>query len=293
VASAIEHPATLAACRAVAADGAELTLVGVEPDGRVDPGVLAAAVRPDTALVCLHHGHAEIGTLQDVPALVAAVRDRRPEVLVHVDAGATAGLVPVDVRAMDADALSLDGGPMAGPAWCGALWLRAGVEIAPLILGGTQEWGRRAGAEAMPAIAGLGAAARLATTEMATRAGRMARLAERLADGLMRVPDVRRNGPERGGLPGLVAVSAGGVEGETLVLALAARGVAASPGTACAGDARKAAPTLEAIGLVAPWTHSAVLFTLGPTTTVGEVDHAVRAFAGAVAVLREMSPISP
>jgi cysteine desulfurase len=291
VASAVEHPATLAACRAAA--GAEVTLVGVGADGRIDAADLAAAVRPETALVCLHHGQAEIGTRQDVPALVAAVRAQAPEALVHVDAGATAGLVPIDVRAMDADALSLDGGAMAGPVWCGALWLREGVRIAPQILGGSQEWGRRAGAEAVPAIAGLGAAARLAKMEMAARAARMARLAERLADRLVSVPDVRRNGPDRGGVPGLVAVSAGGVEGETLVLALAARSVAASPGTACAGDARKAAPTLEAIGLEAPWTHSAVLFTLGPATTEAEIEHAADAFAEAVALLREMSPISP
>lgn len=291
VASAVEHPATLAACRA--AGDVELTLVGVDGEGRVGASDLAAALRPDTVLVCLHHGQAEIGTLQDVPALVAAARSARAQVLVHVDAGATAGLVPVDVGAMDADALSLDGAPMAGPAWAGALWLRDGVEIAPLIAGGAQEWGRRAGAEAVPGIAGLGAAARLAAGEMGGRAARMSALADRLAAGLLAVPAVRRNGPGHGGLPGLVSVSAGGVEGETLVLALAARGVAASPGTACSADARKAAPTLEAIGLEAPWTHSAVLFTLGPATTEAEVDGATAAFADAVATLREMSPVSP
>jgi cysteine desulfurase len=289
VATALEHPATLASLRA---EGVATTLVGCDGEGRVAPDALAEAVGPETALVCLHHGQAEIGTVQDAAALVAAARSRAPEARVHLDAGATAGLLPLDVRALDVDALSLDGTPMSGPAWVGALWLRPGVALAPLVPGGAQERGLRAGAEAVPAIAGLGAAARLAITEGPQRAARMSALADRLAAGLLAVPRVRRNGPDRGGVPGLVSVAVGDVEGETLVLALAARGVAAAPGAACLPDARKTAPALEAIGLEPPWTHSAVLFTLGPGTTEAEVDHATGAFAEAVAALREMSPVT-
>jgi len=265
----------------------------VGAEGRIDPDALEAALRPDTSLVCIVHAQPDIGTVQDVAALAARVRDRAPDTLVHVDAGASAGLLDVDLAAMGADALSLDGGSMAGPTWAGALVLGPRARCEPLIRGGTQERGLRAGAEALPAIAGLGTAARLARAEMAARAARMAELGERLVQALLGVPDVRLTGPRRGRLPGHVSVVAGGVEGETLTLALAARGVACSPGAACTADARKSAPALEAIGLEAPWTHSAVLFTCGPATREDEVDHAGRAFAAAVASLRELSPLTP
>ena len=128
---------------------------------------------------------------------------------------------------------------------------------------------------------------------MGERARHMEGLSRRLVDGLLAVPDVRLNGPRAGRLPGNVQVSVGWVEGESLTLALAHRGVACSPGSACTAHGGKAAPTLEAIGLEPPWTHSAVLFTLGPTTTQAEIDHAVAAFADETARLRAISPIAP
>jgi cysteine desulfurase len=145
----------------------------------------------------------------------------------------------------------------------------------------------------MPAIAALGAAAGIARAEMAGRAARMAALTERLVAGLLAVPDVRLNGPRAGRIPGHVQVSAGWVEGETLALAMAARGVAVSPGSACTAHGGKAAPVLEAIGLEPPWTHSAILLTLRWTTAEAEVDEAVGAFAESVASLRAMSPLAP
>jgi cysteine desulfurase len=293
VASRVEHPATLAACRSAARAGAELTLVEVDGEGRLDPDALAAAVREDTALVCLVHGQPDIGTLQDVPALVAAVRERRPEARVHVDATATAGLLPLDVAVLGADALTLSARPMGGPLWVGALWVRPGARLHPLIEGGLQEGGKRAGAEALPAVVGMGAAAALAAEEMAGRAERLRALDARLRAGLLAVTDVRLNGPPEGRVPGLVNVSAGWVEGESLALALDALGVAVAPGSACTAHAGKAAPVLEAIGLAPPWTHSSVLFTLGLATRADEIDHAIAAFAEAVARLRAMSPLAP
>jgi cysteine desulfurase len=293
VATAVEHPATLAACRTATRHGGELTLVGVDERGVVAPADLAAAVRPDTALLTLPHGQPEIGTLQDVPLLVEAVRATGSAARVHVDAGATAGLVPVDVAAFGCDALTLGGRTMAGPGWVGALVVRPGARIHPLVEGGAQEGGKRAGAVDLAGIVGLGEAARIAALEMDQRAARMRALADRLIEGLLAVPDVRLNGPRAGRVPGHVQVSAGWVDGEALVLALAEAGVAASPGSACSADARKAAPVLEAIGLEPPWTHSAVLFTLGPATSEAEVDLAAAAFAEAVARLRALSPIAP
>ena len=290
VASAVEHPATLAACRTAGRAGARLDLVAVDREGRVAPGDLAAAMREDTALVALVHGQPDIGTLQDVPALAAAARAARPAARVAVDAGETAGLVPVDMDAMDTDALVV---ALGAPPWAGALVVRPGARLHPLIEGGIEEGGKRAGAEALPAVVGMGAAAEIARAEMAARSARMEALGERLIAGLLAVPDVRLNGPRRGRIPGNVHVSAGWVEGESLALAMAARGVAVSPGSACTAHGGKAAPTLEAIGLEPPWTHSAVLLTLGRKTTEADVDAAVAAFADAVAALRAMSPLTP
>ena len=293
VATAVEHPAALAALRSAAREGGGLDLVGVDGLGRVAPADLAAAVRDDTALVHLVHGQPDIGTLQDLPPLIGAVRARSAETRLVVDAGETAGLVPLDIGALGADALVLGGGSIGGPAWTGALVLRPGARLHPLIEGGLQEHGKRAGAEDMPGIVALGAAAQIARAEMQTRRATMAPLTMRLTAGLLGVDDVRLNGDPDARIPGHVQVSAGWVEGESLCLALAARGVAVSPGSACTAHAGKAAPVLVAIGLEAPWTHSAVLFTLRATTTRVEVDRAIGAFAESVAVLRGMSPLLP
>lgn len=291
VTTAVEHPATLAACRTLARDRVALSTVGVDGVGRIDPTALAAAVRDDTVLVTISHGQAEIGTIQNVAALVIAVREQHPDVAIHVDAAVTAGLVPIDVGTWDCDAVTIGGGSLCGPRWAGALWVREGTRLHPLIEGGLQEGGKRGGAHDMPGIVGLGEAARLAVAELEARSTRMSILAARLIARLETVADVRLNGPREGRVPGHVQVSVGWVEGETLVLTLAGHGVAASPGSACSA-AGKASPVLAAIGLEPPWTHSAVLFTLAPTTTAAEIDAAATAFADSVATLRAMSPLA-
>jgi cysteine desulfurase len=294
VASAVEHAATLAACRSAARGSDPPLLVGVDAEGLIDPAALAAALEPETALVCLVHGQPEVGALQDLGALIAIVRDRAPGAVVVADCEETAGVIALD-GAAEADLVVLGGRAMGAPAWSGALLVRPGTPLHPLIDGGPEEGGKRGGPHALPGIVALGEAARLAPAEMAARATRMAALRDRLADRVLSVPDVRLNGPPPGPrrLPGHLQASAGWVEAETLVLALAARGVACSPGSACTAGAGKASPVLEAMGLDAPWTHSAVLFTLGPRSTEAEVDHAGGAFADAVAALRRMSPLTP
>ncbi len=293
VATPIEHPAVLSACRSRARDGGALTLVDVDRQGRIDPAALGAAVGDDTCLVSVHHAQGEIGTVQDLPAIVAACRGVRPEARIHVDAGESAGLLPIDMGALDVDAVSIGGWPAGAPAWVGALAVRPGVRLHPLIEGGLQEQGKRAGAENLAGIAGLGEAARIARDRMDEHARHMGELGERLIAGLLTIPDVRLNGPRTGRLPGNVQVSVGWVEGESLALALAARGVACSPGSPCTAHGGKAAPTLEAIGLEPPWTHSAVLFSLGPATTVADIDTAVRVVAEETGRLRAHSPIAP
>jgi cysteine desulfurase len=293
VASAVEHPAVLSAGRSLTRAGGTLRTVAVEREGRLSGDALGAAIDGDTSLVCVHHAQGEIGTVQDVPALVSAARGARADVRIHLDAGETAGLLPIDMHALGVDALTVGGWPSGAPPWTGALAVREGARLHPLIEGGLQEQGKRAGAENVPGIVALGEAARIARQEMTARAEHMSRLAERLIVGLLSVPDVRLNGPRRGRLPGNVQVSTGWVEGESLVLALAARGVACSPGSACTAHGGKAAPTLEAIGLEPPWTHSAVLFSIGPETGDEEITHAITAFREETGRLRAISPIAP
>ncbi len=181
---------------------------------------------------------------------------------------------------------------MGAPPWVGALVVRPGARLHPIIEGGLQEAGKRAGAENLPAIVGLGAAAEIAAAETDVRAARMRALGLVLA-GLLAVADVRLNGPRDARIPGHVQVSAGWVEGETSTPALAEAGVAVSPGLACTAHAGRAAPVLEAIGLEPPWTDSAVLFTLRASTTEAEVDRAITAFAASVKALRAISPLAP
>jgi cysteine desulfurase len=291
VVSAVEHPATLAAARSVTRASGALTIVGVDGEGYIDPDALAAAVTDTTVLVSIVHGQAEIGTVQDVATLIAASRRGRPDVAVHVDAGATAGRVPIGVDAWDCDLLTLGGGSLLGPRWVGALWVRNGIRLHPLIGGGLQEGGKRGGAHDVPGIVGLGVAAHWARAELTDRATHMRALADRLIDRLTAIPDVTLNGPGSGRIPGHVQVSVAAVESETLVLTLGMAGLAASPGSACSA-AGKASPVLEAIGREAPDTHSAVLFTLAPTTSAVEIDRAAAIVADVVARLRAMSPLA-
>jgi len=290
VASVVDHPAVVATHRTLERAGHRISLVPVDRTGRVEPATLAAALDDDTALVTIGHGQAEIGAVADVPALVAAVRDRRPDAVVHLDACTTAGVLPVHAADWDVDVVSTGGASMGAPRWVGAVWVREGTRLHPLIEGGVNEHGKRGGRQDVPAIAGMGRAAHIAAGTMATRRTHLDDLSARLAAALLAVDGVRLNGPPVGErLPGHVQVSVDGAESEALTLLLATLGVACAPGSACSASG-KAAPVLEAIGLVPPETHSAVLFTLSPTTTAAEVDLAGERFGDAVARLRAMGP---
>lgn len=293
VATAVEHPATLAAARTVTRDAGGPALVAVDGDARFDPEAVARQAGPDTAVVAVHHGQADIGTLQDVGGTVARVRERAPEARIVVDAGATTGLVPVDVRAFGADAVVVGGASLGAPPWTGALWIRPGARLHPLIEGGVQEWGKRGGDPVMPGVVALGIAARLADGKVSARGARANAVGTRLAELLLGEPGVRLNGPADGRVPGYVHVAVDGVEGESLAVTLSARGVAVSPGSPCSEHAGKESPTLLAMGLTAPLTLSSVLFSGSWTTTDREIEVAAMAFAEAVGRLRDLSPIDP
>ncbi len=285
----LAHASTLAVARSATRHAGALRLAGVDGQGHPAPGdVTRLAAGAD--VVVITHGQAEVGTIRDAAMLVARIRDAAPGAVIVLDAEETAGLVPLDAG-LGADLVVIGGRSLGGPAWAGALLVRPGIHLHPLIEGGVEEGGKRGGPHDVPAIAALAMAARLARPAMRDRVARMRAVAHRLANGLLSVPGTRLNGPpvdER--LPGHVQVSTAGVTGEAVALAMATRGVAVSPGSACAFGAGKASPVLEAMGLGDDAARSAVLLTAGPGTTDADADSAIAAFAASVAALRAMAP---
>ena len=269
VTTAVEHASVLEPARAAA--GPRLRVVAVDAEGRVAvEAVRVAAVGAALASVGLANG--EVGTVQPVAEIAAALRPGG--VLVHSDAAQAVGRIPVDVRTLAVDLLSLSSHKLGGPAGVGALWVRPGLRLAPLLLGGPQERGRRAGTESVGAIAGFGAAAREARRRMAAWAAEAHALTDRLWDGLVaRVPGVVRNGPAaEPRLPNTLNVSFPGCAGESLVLLLDLSGVAASAGSACAAGAVEPSHVLLAMGRDAAGARAGLRLSVGPETSADEID---------------------
>ncbi len=289
VADAGAHGSTLAAARSLTRHGGDVLLAALDAEGGVSPDDLAG-IASGADLLVITHGQAEVGSIRDARVLVAAARDAGPDVVVVLDAEETAGLVDI-ADGLGADLVVIGGRSLGGPAWAGALLVRPGTRLHPLIEGGFEEGGKRGGPHDVPAIAGLGLAAREAVAARDDRVARMRHAEEALAAGMLAVPDTHLNGPPVGRrLPGHVQVSAGGVEGEAVALAMATRGVAVSPGSACTFGAGKASPVIEAMGLGEERARSAVLVTAGPWTTDDEVQAAIAAYADSVSALRAMGP---
>jgi cysteine desulfurase len=286
VAGAIEHASVLATARALAAAGRPLALVPVDGEGRTHPADVLAAVGPDTTLVSLGLANGEVGTVGPVGDVAPALRARG--ILVHTDAAQAVGRLPVDVAALGVDLLSLSAHKLGGPAGVGALWVRRGVRVRPLLTGGPQERERRAGTENVAAIVGFGVAARLARAEQAVAAATAAALVERLWGGLRRlVPDVRRNGPSDGPrLPNTLNVTVPGCAAESVVVLLDLAGIAVSAGSACAAGAAEPSHVLRAMGRDAAEARSAVRFSLGPSTTAVDVDRVLDVLPGVVSRVR-------
>lgn len=282
VTTAIEHASVLepAARR-------ETLRIGVDAQGGVDAGTVLAAVAGTAAgLVSVGLANGEVGSIAPLAAIAAGVRGRG--VLVHTDAAQAAGRLPIDVRDLGVDLLSLSSHKLGGPAGVGALWVRHGVTVPPLVVGGPQERGRRAGTENVAGIVGFGAAARAATADLDAAAARMRALTERLWEGLrIAVPDVRRHGPHGGAaLPNTLNVGVPGCAGESLLVLLDLDGVAVSLGSACAAGAPEPSHVLLAMGCDRETARAGLRFSLGPTTTAAEIDAAVAAFPRAVRQVR-------
>ena len=288
VLAAVEHSAVRQASTTFAeAFGGEVTVVGVDHHGRVDPDQLLAAVTDDTALVHVQWGNHEVATLQPVAEVVSACRERG--VLVHVDAAQAAGRVAMDLGALGVDLASVSGHKFGGPPGTGVLYVRRGLRVAPLLLGGDQERARRAGMEDVGALVGLGAAAEaLAGHGRIGEESRSRALTERLLAGLVGVEGVHLLGdPDPAGrLPHLVCVGVAGVEPQAVLLGLDQAGVAAHSGSACASEGLEPSPVLEAMGVDAD---RSLRLSVGWSSTDADVDAAVSALPGIVSRLRALA----
>lgn len=277
VVPAVEHSAV----RAAAERHGAVTLVGVDRQGRVDPDEVAAAVRPDTSVVHLQWANHEVGTVQPVADVVAVARDRG--VLVHVDAAQAVGHVPTDLGALGADLVSISGHKFGAPPGTGALVVRRGLRLRPLLVGGDQERARRAGHENVPALVGLGVTA--ATVDVTVEAAEARRLTDRVVAAVPGLDGVRVYGDPVARAPHLVCLGIDGIEPQAVLLGLDRAGVAAHSGSACSSEALEPSPVLEAMGVDA---HRSLRVSVGWSTTDADVDALLDALPEVIGELRAL-----
>jgi len=290
ITSSIEHFSVLYSCKYLEKLGFEVTYLPVDGTGLVDPEDVRKALRKDTVLISVMHANGEMGAVQPIAEIGKIAKEAG--VTFHTDAVASAGNIPVDVAGMNVDLLSLAGNMFYGPKGAGALYMRKGVRILPILDGGVQEGGRRAGTENLPGIVGMGMAAEIAKTEMPVNVPRITAMRDRLVRGLLEnIGYTRYNGHPTSRLPGNLSISMEYVEGESILLFLNMNGVAASSGSACTSRALKASHVLTSMGVPIEVTHGSLLLTLGRENTDEDVDYVLEILPGIVQRLRDMSPL--
>lgn len=290
IASAIEHEAVLNTLKALARRGWRVTLLPVGQSGVVDPEALGEAITDDTAIVSVMHANNEIGTIQPIAELAAIAKAHGA--LVHTDAVQTAGKVPIDVKTLGVDLLSISGHKLYGPKGVGALWLRKTVRLMPFVTGGRQERNRRAGTENVPGIVGLGAAADRARAKLGAEAARLETLRDRLEQGILdAVPGSERNGAARPRVANTANLSFARIESESLLIGLDLEGLAVSSGSACSSGTLEPSHVLKAMGLPHARTLSSIRFSLGESNTEADIDRVIKVLPPLVEKLRSLSTV--
>jgi cysteine desulfurase len=290
IASSIEHEAVLNTLKALARRGWRTTLLPVDASGIVHSDALAGAIADDTAIVSVMHANNEIGTIQPIADLARVAHARGA--LFHTDAVQSVGKIPVDVGALGVDLLSLSAHKFNGPKGAGALWIKRGARVTAILTGGKHERNRRAGTENVPAIAGLGVAARLAAAKLTADATRIAALRNRLEEAILSaVPGTTINGAREPRVPNTTNISFDAVEAESLLIALDLEGVAVSTGSACSSGTLEPSHVLRAMGLPSPRTQNSIRLSLGAGNTEAEVDFVVSKLPGIVEKLRSLTRV--
>ena len=291
ITSAIEHHAILHTCQQLEREGFKVTYLPVDEYGQVSAADVEKAITPETTLISIMTANNEIGTIQPIAEIGAIARAHG--VRFHTDAVQAVGAIPVDVKAMNVDLLSLSGHKLHAPKGVGALYIRSGVRLERLMNGGAQERTQRPGTENMPSIVGLGRAIELATAHLDEKAAYVSALRDRLINGILEtIPDTRLNGHPTNRLPGNCNVSIRYIEGESMLLNLDIKGIAASSGSACTSGSLDPSHVLLAIGLTHEVAHGSLRFSLNEDNTEEEVDYVIKSLDEVVKRLRAMSPLT-
>lgn len=292
ITSSVEHMSVLNPCKFLMTKGFKVTFLPVDQYGFVNLTSLEEELTNETILVSIMYANGEIGTIQPIKEISQMVH--RNNAYLHVDAAAANGQVPIDVNDEGIDLLTISSNDMYGPKGVGALYIKKGIRLEPLIHGGGQERGLRSGTENLPGIVGFGKAAEIAKEEMPTESERLKKLRDKLIKGLLDpIPHSFLNGHPTKRLPNNAAVRYSFIEGESILLDLDMKGVAASSGSACTAKTLEPSHVLRAIGLKHEEAHGSLLFTLGRQNTEEEVDYVIRIMPEIVKRLREMSPLTP
>ena len=290
ITSAIEHEAVLNTMKALARRGWKVTTIPVDASGIVSVDRLRDVLTDDTALVSVMHANNEIGTIQPITELAAIAHERGA--LFHTDAVQSAGKIPIDVRTLGVDLLSIAGHKFYGPKGSGALWIRRGVRLHSPITGGKQERNRRAGTENVPALVGLGVAAAVALRKMESESPRLAALRDRLEAGILAsISGTARNGAAAPRVPNTTNISVDRVEAESLLIGLDLAGIAVSSGSACSSGTLEPSHVLKAMGLPHHRTLGSIRFSLGASNTDADIDRVLEALPPIVEKLRSLTTV--
>lgn len=289
ITSSIEHFAVLETCQWLEKQGFEVTYLPVDSEGLIDPEQVKRALRPDTILVSIMHANNEVGTIQPISEVGALLKDT--QVLFHTDAVQTAGVLDINVDELNVDLLTISAHKFYGPKGVGVLYVRRGTSITPLIHGGGHERRRRAGTENIAGIVGLAKALEISYDERDTENTRLQALRDKLIEGLTAIPHSRLNGSQTKRLPNNVNMCFEFIEGESLLLNLDMKGVAASSGSACTSGSLDPSHVLLAMGLSHEIAHGSLRLTLGRDTTEADIDYVLQEIPPIVERLRAMSPL--
>jgi cysteine desulfurase len=290
IVSRMEHHSILNSARFLEKSGFAVTYLPVDKRGYVDPDVVKKAITKETTLISIVHASSEVGTIEPIKEITRVAKEKN--ITVHTDAVATAGNIPVDVKELGVDLLSMTAHQFYGPKGAAALYIRQGLRIVPLIYGGIQESGRRAGTENVPAIVGMGKAADLAKTEMKKRIEYLKPLRDAVIEKMAAVDNVYLTGDKDNRLPGHASFCVEYIEGEAMLLLLAAKGIFSASGSACSSKALKASPVLLSMGVPSGLAQGSIVFSLGMGNTPEEISYLLEEFPSVIGRLREISPFA-
>ena len=289
ISTKFEHHAVLHTLEQLEREGFGVTLLDVHPNGVITVEDVANAIREDTCLVTIMFANNEIGTMQPIKEIGALCREKK--IPFHTDAVQAVGHVPINVKEMNIDMLSLSGHKFHSPKGVGALYVRRGIPLKNLIEGGQQEKGKRGGTENMPGIVGMAAALKESTDHMAENMKKITTLREKLITGLEKIPHSKLNGDRNLRVPGTVNFCFEGIEGESMLLLLDANGIAASSGSACTSGSLDPSHVLLALGLPHEVAHGSLRLSIGEYNNEAEIDHILETVPKVVERLRDMSPV--